>query len=164
MVKNSKSPESAPATQSSKAPDPVQAKPAKAAEALSTAKSTQGPTTSSSTGPTRASTPPARKDEPVTGASRAEKAAGNPSKPVAAAKPAAEPTRSAAPTATGSQPVNTTAGGTDRLAARQLAECGASGSLGRTICNERVRLRFCRERWNKHPDCRLEHAANGQPG
>lgn len=41
----------------------------------------------------------------------------------------------------------------DRLAAVQRAQCGDEALLGRFVCNERVRLRFCRDRWNAHPDC-----------
>ena len=41
----------------------------------------------------------------------------------------------------------------DRLAAAQQAQCGGEALLARFVCNERVRLRFCRNRWNAHPDC-----------
>jgi hypothetical protein len=39
------------------------------------------------------------------------------------------------------------------LAAIQQAQCAEATMLGRVVCNERVRLRYCRERWNAHPDC-----------
>ncbi|MCL4182875.1 MAG: hypothetical protein KJ011_05450 [Burkholderiaceae bacterium] len=43
--------------------------------------------------------------------------------------------------------------GEERLAALQQAQCAGATMLGRVVCNERVRLRYCRERWNAHPDC-----------
>lgn len=41
----------------------------------------------------------------------------------------------------------------ERLAALQQAQCAETALLGRVVCNERVRLRYCRDRWNAHPDC-----------
>ncbi|HLS56928.1 MAG TPA: hypothetical protein VK052_12695 [Zeimonas sp.] len=41
----------------------------------------------------------------------------------------------------------------ERLAPLQAAQCGDESLLARVVCNERVRLRFCRGRWNDHPDC-----------
>ncbi len=60
--------------------------------------------------------------------------------------PAAAPTPAAA--AAPSQP--------QRLAGEQQAQCAGSEFISRFICNERVRLRFCRDRWNEHPDCKVE--------
>jgi hypothetical protein len=48
----------------------------------------------------------------------------------------------------------------DRLAAVQQAQCGSEALLARFVCNERVRLRFCRNRWNAHPDCEVGPAMN----
>ncbi|GAA4416738.1 hypothetical protein [Quisquiliibacterium transsilvanicum] len=47
-----------------------------------------------------------------------------------------------------------------RLAETQQAGCSDEGAISRLICNERVRLRFCRERWNAHPDCMVESPRN----
>lgn len=41
----------------------------------------------------------------------------------------------------------------ERLAAIQQSLCGDQTLLARIVCNERVRLRYCRDRWNEHPDC-----------
>lgn len=43
----------------------------------------------------------------------------------------------------------------ERLASLQRAQCGDQALLARIVCNERVRLRFCRGRWNAHPDCEV---------
>jgi len=43
-----------------------------------------------------------------------------------------------------------------RLAAQQQAQCADTSYLSRLVCEERVRLRFCRDRWNEHPDCMVE--------
>lgn len=43
-----------------------------------------------------------------------------------------------------------------RLAAQQQAQCADTSYLSRLVCDERVRLRFCRDRWNEHPDCMVE--------
>ncbi|MCO5108365.1 MAG: hypothetical protein M9907_14985 [Burkholderiaceae bacterium] len=51
------------------------------------------------------------------------------------------------------QPASVVARQGDRLAAVQQAQCGSEALLARFVCNERVRLRFCRDRWNAHPDC-----------
>lgn len=40
-----------------------------------------------------------------------------------------------------------------RLEQAQNEECGGAGVFSRMVCNERVRLRYCRGRWNEHPDC-----------
>lgn len=48
----------------------------------------------------------------------------------------------------------------DRLAAVQQAQCGSEALLARFVCNERVRLRFCRNRWNAHPDCEVGPSLN----
>lgn len=48
----------------------------------------------------------------------------------------------------------------DRLAAAQQAQCGSEALLARLVCNERVRLRFCRNRWNTHPDCEVGPSLN----
>jgi hypothetical protein len=47
-----------------------------------------------------------------------------------------------------------------RLAAQQQAQCAGSEFVARFICDERVRLRFCRDRWNEHPDCNVETPRN----
>jgi hypothetical protein len=47
-----------------------------------------------------------------------------------------------------------------RLAEAQQAGCADEGLISRLICNERVRLRFCRDRWNAHPDCMVEAPRN----
>jgi len=64
--------------------------------------------------------------------------------PAPAATPAPTPAAAAAP----SPP--------QRLAGEQQVQCAGSEFISRFICNERVRLRFCRDRWNEHPDCRVE--------
>jgi hypothetical protein len=46
-----------------------------------------------------------------------------------------------------------------RLKALQQAQCADAEFLGRFVCNERVRLRFCRDRWNEHEDCRVDQAS-----
>jgi len=48
----------------------------------------------------------------------------------------------------------------DRLAPLQAAQCGDQSLLARVVCNERVRLRFCRGRWNDHPDCEAAKPPN----
>jgi hypothetical protein len=50
--------------------------------------------------------------------------------------------------------------GPTRLAEAQQAGCAEEGLVSRLICNERVRLRFCRDRWNAHPDCIVEAPRN----
>lgn len=40
-----------------------------------------------------------------------------------------------------------------RLAALQQSQCGDQTLLARIVCDERIRLRYCRDRWNQHPDC-----------
>lgn len=35
----------------------------------------------------------------------------------------------------------------------QEKQCADSNFLSRLVCDERVRLRYCRDRWNEHPDC-----------
>ncbi len=40
-----------------------------------------------------------------------------------------------------------------RLEQAQQEQCADTQFIGRLICGERVRLRFCRDRWNAHPDC-----------
>jgi hypothetical protein len=40
-----------------------------------------------------------------------------------------------------------------RLAGAQAEQCAEGNLFSRLICDERVRLRFCRNRWNDHPDC-----------
>jgi len=48
----------------------------------------------------------------------------------------------------------------ERLAPLQAAQCGDESLLARVVCNERVRLRFCRGRWNDHPDCEAAKPPN----
>ena len=74
-----------------------------------------------------------------------------------AGSPAPSPAPSAAPSAASSAPA---ARAGDRLAAAQQAQCGGEALLARFVCNERVRLRFCRNRWNAHPDCEVGPALN----
>lgn len=45
------------------------------------------------------------------------------------------------------------------LAAAQQAQCVNEGFLTRFACRERVRLRFCENRWDRHPDCTLQSNA-----
>ncbi len=45
------------------------------------------------------------------------------------------------------------------LAAAQRTECANAGFLTRFACQERVRLTYCENLWNKHPDCMLESNA-----
>ncbi|MEB2317893.1 MAG: hypothetical protein OZ935_04410 [Pseudomonadota bacterium] len=42
------------------------------------------------------------------------------------------------------------------LAAAQQAQCAKAGFLTRFACQERVRLAYCENRWNQHPDCMVE--------
>lgn len=77
------------------------------------------------------------------------------SAPAASAAPSAAP--SPAPSPASSAPA---ARAGDRLAAAQQAQCGGEALLARFVCNERVRLRFCRNRWNAHPDCEVGPALN----
>lgn len=42
------------------------------------------------------------------------------------------------------------------LAQAQASDCSQEGLISGFICKERVRLRFCRDRWNVHPDCQVE--------
>jgi len=48
----------------------------------------------------------------------------------------------------------------ERLAPLQATQCGGQSLLARVVCNERVRLRFCRDRWNDHPDCEAAKPPN----
>lgn len=64
--------------------------------------------------------------------------------------PASGPDETAAPRDTPHAPAQRS------LAAAQKARCGHEGFLGRLVCDERVRLAFCSERWDQHPDCMLE--------
>jgi len=43
------------------------------------------------------------------------------------------------------------------LAATQQARCANAGFLTRFVCDERVRLEYCENRWNRHPDCMLDN-------
>lgn len=87
---------------------------------------------------------PGREPQPPAGAAKAPNAAG---------------AANATGTGTGSRPASGNARrAPQRLAAVQDAQCGNEGFLSRLICMERVRLRFCRDRWNAHPDCIVESA------
>jgi hypothetical protein len=44
-----------------------------------------------------------------------------------------------------------------RLKDRQANECAGSAFLGKVVCEERSRVRFCKDRWNDHPDCQLHN-------
>lgn len=44
-----------------------------------------------------------------------------------------------------------------RLKAAQDSQCAESNFFSRMVCDERVRLRFCRDRWNEHQDCVVNH-------
>jgi hypothetical protein len=44
-----------------------------------------------------------------------------------------------------------------RLAAQQQSQCAGTEYLARLVCEERVRLRFCRDRWDEHPDCMVDN-------
>ncbi len=46
--------------------------------------------------------------------------------------------------------------GPSTLAQAQASDCSQEGLISGFICKERVRLRFCRDRWNVHPDCQVE--------
>ena len=48
----------------------------------------------------------------------------------------------------------------ERLAAIQQSLCGDQTLLARIVCSERVRLRYCRDRWNEHPDCETSAPKN----
>lgn len=48
----------------------------------------------------------------------------------------------------------------ERLAAIQQSLCGEQTLLARIVCNERLRLRYCRDRWNEHPDCEATSQPN----
>ncbi len=150
----------APTAKTSKTTEPSATKVPKTTEPSSTKASK---TTDPSATKSKTAEPSATKSktaEPSATKSKTAEASATKSK-TSEAPPTKTPKAAEAPAA---KTANTPAPGADRLADRQLAECGASGSLGRSICNERVRLRFCRDRWNKHPDCRFEQAANSQPG
>lgn len=50
--------------------------------------------------------------------------------------------------------------GTDRsLEEVQRAQCANEGFLTRFVCHERVRLAYCDNRWNRHPDCMVDSNA-----
>ena len=66
------------------------------------------------------------------------------------ATPAPAPAPTPAAVAVAAAPV---ARSDERLAAIQQSMCGDQTLLARIVCNERVRLRYCRDRWNEHPDC-----------
>jgi len=51
------------------------------------------------------------------------------------------------------------AGQAGSLASAQQAQCANEGFLTRFMCQERVRLAYCENLWNKHPDCMLENNA-----
>jgi hypothetical protein len=42
-----------------------------------------------------------------------------------------------------------------RLKDRQSSECSNSAFLGKLLCEERSRVKFCSNRWNAHPDCQV---------
>jgi hypothetical protein len=44
-----------------------------------------------------------------------------------------------------------------RLKDKQTNECAGSAFLGKVVCEERSRVRFCKDRWNDHPDCQLNN-------
>jgi len=71
---------------------------------------------------------------------------------------AGDPASRAAPAST--SPAPAAAASAQRLGAQQQAQCGDSSFVARFICDERVRLRFCRDRWNEHPDCNVETPRN----
>lgn len=45
------------------------------------------------------------------------------------------------------------------LATAQQAQCANEGFLTRFVCHERVRLAYCENRWNRHPDCMVDSNA-----
>ena len=50
-----------------------------------------------------------------------------------------------------------------RLQVAQQEQCASAELFSRLICDERVRLRFCRDRWNEHPDCIVQAANRVSP-
>lgn len=62
----------------------------------------------------------------------------------AAAPPNAVQVASARPSAASPAP---------KLKDAQEKQCAESNFFSRLVCDERVRLRYCRDRWNEHPDC-----------
>ncbi len=45
-----------------------------------------------------------------------------------------------------------------RLRSAQDGQCANSNFFSRIVCDERVRLRFCRDRWNDHQDCTIQNS------
>ena len=105
----------------------------------------QTPPTAARTGPPARARPAEKSGQGVTAPA---------SDAVAPATPTARATESAAP------PMPAPARTPQRLAAQQQAQCAGSEFVARFICDERVRLRFCRDRWNEHPDCNVETPRN----
>ncbi len=50
-------------------------------------------------------------------------------------------------------------GSSRSLAEVQRIQCAGEGFLTRFVCHERVRLAYCENRWNRHPDCMVDSNA-----
>ncbi len=77
-------------------------------------------------------------------------------------KPQAPNTSATAPVAQKGNPspaATPTGSALGRLRAAQDGQCADSNFFSRLVCDERVRLRFCRDRWNEHPDCTVQNSA-----
>lgn len=106
--------------------------------------------------PPRGTAPAPLQPTPEPAGTVAAPASAEPARPQVATS--AERGAPAASAASGAAPPAVRAG--DRLAAVQQAQCGSEALLARFVCNERVRLRFCRNRWNAHPDCEVGPSLN----
>jgi hypothetical protein len=109
-------------------------------------------------------TEPKRSPDGKTAADRAKRPAGGENRPAATATPAAPgqtaPPASPTPPVTTAPPALPPQAGTrpaQRLAAQQQSQCAGTEYLARLVCEERVRLRFCRDRWDEHPDCMVDN-------
>lgn len=69
-----------------------------------------------------------------------------------ASPPVAQASMAASPASPAKQP-------SGRLRAAQDGQCADANFFSRLVCDERVRLRFCRDRWNEHPDCTVQSSA-----
>ncbi len=114
---------------------------------------------------TRASRSSARRDAPDTGARARASAGGRTTddRSNRGAQPEGGIDRPAAPAGAGvaktlaAGPAGAAvAAAPQRLEPLVQAECADSQFLGKLICRERVRLRFCQGRWNSHLDCMVE--------
>lgn len=52
--------------------------------------------------------------------------------------------------------------GASNLRSAQDGQCADASFLGRLVCDERVRIRYCRDRWDAHPDCVTAKPTNNQ--